>query len=99
MNSRHFPHPEAERSRLLALVAKLDREISRLPRQDISDVKHPSNDLFVAWVDLVATLELGPKLEVRECPACSHIFMREAAACTYCRVKLSPSAERDGVAG
>ena len=54
-------------SRLLATVARLDGEIARLPGTDISDVKHPLNELFSAWVDAVATLELGPQRDVREC--------------------------------
>ena len=63
-----FPHPDAERSWALAMIARLDREIARLPRGAVSDVKHPATDLFVAWVDLVATLELGPQLEARAGP-------------------------------
>ncbi len=47
-------------------------------------------DLSIAWADLVDQLALGPEPEVRECPACHRICMREATACGHCFASLTP---------
>ena len=91
MNGSQFSLPDAERSRLRAIVATIDREISRLPRQvTTDDGRTPPNGLLASWADLVEALALGPEPEVRECPHCKHIGMRAATVCGYCWTKLSP---------
>jgi hypothetical protein len=84
------PHPDAERSQLRSLVAKIDRDISALPRQVSADIAATATDnLLASWANLVALLGLGPEPEVRECPVCKHTGMRVATRCGYCWSELS----------
>jgi hypothetical protein len=100
MNSPLFPLPDAARSRLRAIVATIDREISRLPRQvTTDDSRSPPNGLLASFTALVEQLALGPEPKVRQCPVCKHIIMRAATLCGHCWTKLSPPTERDGVMG
>lgn len=85
--------PDTARSRIRAIVATIDREMSRLPRRVATD------GLLASWADLVDELALGPEPEVRECPVCKHVGMRAATLCGHCWTKLSPPTERDGVVG
>jgi hypothetical protein len=100
MNGPRFAVPDAARSRLRAIVATIDREISQLPTPIITgDSQKPANGLSAPWADLVELLALGPEPAVRECPKCKHIGMHEATRCGYCWTRLSPPTGRDGVVG
>jgi hypothetical protein len=88
MNSTRFSAPDAARSRLRATVATVEREISRLSRDD--DSGSTPAGLVASWADLVDLLDLGPEPEVRECPVCKNIGMRTATLCGYCWTKLEP---------
>ena len=85
MSVPNFASADASRSRLRALVAAMDREISRLPNEG----REPTSGLGASWADLVAELALGPEPQVRECPVCKHIGMRAATRCGYCWTPLS----------
>ena len=97
MNNQRFPLPDTNRSRLRETVAKLGREISRVPRAVTDDGdRSASNGLLGSFRDLVEQLALGPEPEVRECPICGHTGMRAATRCGYCWTSLTPLGERDG---
>jgi hypothetical protein len=89
MNSQRFAVPDAARSKLRATVARIEREISRLPTQVTDDTGSPPNGLLASFADLVEQLALGPEPETRECPVCKHIGMRAATLCGYCWTKLT----------
>ena len=55
-----------------------------------SDGKTALTGLTGPWAELVAQLALGPEPEVRECPSCEAIGMREATKCGFCWTKLAP---------
>jgi hypothetical protein len=91
--------PDAARSRLRTTVATIEREIARLKKDGASgDDKSPLDGLIAPWGELVAQLALGPEPEVRECPSCSGIGIREATLCGFCWTKLEPP-PRDGAKG
>ena len=73
-----FPH--AARAPLRALVATIDREMSQ------------SSELRSSWAKLVDLLALGPAPEVRECPVCQQMGMRDATRCGHCWTVLLPVA-------
>ena len=81
------PRPDAERSQLRAIVAKLDKEISLLAPAGVCSAS--ATDLRASWADLVELLALGPEPELRECPVCQHIGIRAATRCGYCWTSLS----------
>jgi hypothetical protein len=87
MNGQQFNFSDYERARLRAIVATIDREMSRLPR---SATTEGTDGLIGSWAELVKLLALGPAPEVRECPVCHHIGMLTATLCGYCWTKLSP---------
>jgi len=83
-------HPDAARSRMRAVVERIDQELARLPAQLAADDKDRPKGLLASWADLVEQLALGPEPEVRECPVCKHVGMRAATVCGYCWTKLEP---------
>jgi hypothetical protein len=90
---------EAARSRLRATVAKVEREIARLPARNIGEGgESPASELGACFADLVEQLALGPEPEVRECPVCKRIVRRAATRCGSCWSKLTPPTGRDGAA-
>ena len=91
MNSRRFSGPDSRRTRLRDTVAKMQRELSRLPRWvDDHDGTTSPDGLLASFADLVDQLALGPEPEVRECPVCGHTGMRAATRCGYCWTRLTP---------
>jgi hypothetical protein len=91
MNSQGFAHPDEARSRLRAIVASVEGEISRLSGPvKPEDGKIPPDGLRTSWDKLVDQLALGPEPAVRECPVCKHIGMRTATVCGYCWTTLPP---------
>ena len=97
MNKYGFSPPDAARSRLRAIVATVNGEIARLTLPVTAvDGTSPPNGLRVSWDELVEQLALGPEPDVRECPVCHHIGMREARVCGYCWTPLTPPSESVG---
>jgi hypothetical protein len=88
MVAQQGPHPDAARSRLRGLVAKVSLEIERLSEPVNADGKKNKSGLNDAWVALVKQLDLGPEPKVRDCPHCGHICMHAATVCAYCWNKL-----------
>src|SRR5437899_2219184 len=81
---------DGARDALRAIVATIDREMSHLSRPAESEGNRTTDELRSSWAELVELLALGPAPEVRECPVCKHMGMREASRCGYCWTKLSP---------
>ncbi|HEX9052212.1 MAG TPA: hypothetical protein VF841_16910 [Anaeromyxobacter sp.] len=50
--------------------------------------------LVGSWAKLVGFLALGPAPELRACPHCGAMGMRDATLCGYCWKKLVPPARR-----
>jgi hypothetical protein len=82
--------PDGARGALRAIVATIDREISRLSEPTRSEATDTTKELRSSWAELVELLAVGPVPEVRECPVCRHIGMRAATRCGHCWTKLSP---------
>ncbi|MCA9677195.1 MAG: hypothetical protein H6709_13820 [Kofleriaceae bacterium] len=77
--SRPTPvHPDAKRSRLRGLIAKFDQELTGT---------EPA-PMVAAWQNLVAALDLGPEPEVKTCPTCGAIGLRNASRCGHCWAHL-----------
>ena len=87
MNDQQFKFPDDERAHLRAIVAIIDREMSRIPSSAITE---ETEGLIVSWAELVKLLALGPAPEVRECPVCKGMGMLAATRCGYCWTKLLP---------
>lgn len=90
MNPSRVSHQDATRSRLRVTVATIERELSRLRRQEEADGNSSSDGLLTSFADLVDQLALGPEPEVRECPVCNSIGMRAATLCGNCWATLTP---------
>ena len=88
MSVPQFVGLDPRRSRLRATVESIEAAISLLP-VEAGPNPRPSA-LVAAWRDLVDQLALGPEPEVRACPACHHICMRDATACGHCFRPLPP---------
>ena len=85
--------PDAARSRMRTTVAAIQREIARLTKDGANgDEKGALTGLTGPWAELVGQLALGPEPEVRECPSCKAIGIREATLCGFCWTKLEPPA-------
>ena len=82
--------PRGLRGRLRPLVATIDREMSRASEMDERENNRATRDLRSSWAKLVELLALGPAPDVRECPVCRRVGMRDATRCAYCWTKLSP---------
>ena len=77
-----FPH--VARGPLRALIATIDREIAESSERPESEKNQLTDELREAWAKLVELLALGPAPELRECPVCMRIGMRDATRCGYC---------------
>jgi hypothetical protein len=89
MNSAPFEISDGDRSRLRAVVATIDRELSCLSLEGTAeDHREAQRGLAVSWAQLVELLEVGPAPEVRECPTCRHVCMRAATLCGHCWTTL-----------
>lgn len=69
-------HPDAHRSRLRAIMARLDGAMPDTP------------SLQETWRELNAALALGPEPATRECIKCRAVVMREATRCGHCWTAL-----------
>lgn len=74
-------HPDARRSRLRAIMDRLARGL---------DGMSADGEARSAWRELTAALDLGPEPEVRDCPNCNAIAMRQATICSECWHPLTP---------
>jgi len=76
---------------LRTIVAATELEISRLPQT--TDGKEANKDLRASWSALVKVLALEPAPEMRQCPSCKSMGMRDASRCGNCWAKLEPLAK------
>ena len=77
--------PDATRTRIRAIVAEIDLEISRLPSIRTSDGNGtPTSALFASWAELVDKLGLGPEREAPKCPVCRRSGVRAHTRCWHC---------------
>lgn len=71
------------------LIATVDGEVASLLSQEANKTLLDGvTRLQVAWVNIVALLDLGPEPEVFPCPSCKQIVRSEATRCGYCWVSL-----------
>jgi len=91
MNDTQWDGVDPERTRLRALVARIDDEVTILSLPDASVHAKATERLTEAWNGLVTALALGPEPEVRRCPFCQRSVLRAATRCRYC-MKSSPAA-------
>ena len=82
MSSPESQSFEPTKARLRTTIATMEKEIASLPGQ--------GSGLRASFNDLVTQLGLGPEPEVRVCPVCKHIGMRDATVCSHCWTKLTP---------
>jgi hypothetical protein len=79
------------RTKLREVVTTIETEMSRLSSQLIPQESGSGMGvLFKHWATLVTLLDLGQPPELRECPVCRQLGMREATRCGYCWAKLEP---------
>jgi hypothetical protein len=71
---------------LRPIVENVDREMSRLLARPDGD----TTALLASWAQLIEYLALGPAPELRACPFCGSIGMRDATRCATCWRKLVP---------
>jgi hypothetical protein len=88
---RHFEAADAERATLRAAVAAVDHFIAHLP----SPYSGTDQGLTEAWAALVRLLALGTARQLRDCPRCGHVAMRDATLCSHCWVRFPPLPEPD----
>jgi hypothetical protein len=73
---------------LRPIVENVDREMSRLLARPDAD----TSALLASWAQLIEYLALGSAPELRACPFCGSVGMRDAPRCGTCWRKLSPPA-------
>jgi hypothetical protein len=83
MNATDMDHPDPQRAALRMAVAAVDDAMG-----DAAADRQPR--LSEAWQRLVSLLALGPAADVKACPRCGRVSMREATLCGYCWARLSP---------
>jgi len=79
---------EPGRSRLRSLVARVARELETVEGQAQGA---RSENLALAWANLVGELDLGVEPLLRECPHCLRSILTAAVRCRYC-MNRSPAA-------
>jgi len=84
---RHFEGADAERARLRVAVAAVGHFIAHLPSAHAG----PDRGLTEAWAELVKLLALGPERQLRDCPRCGHVGMRDATLCVHCWARMTPA--------
>lgn len=73
------------RSRLRALVARVDAQLVRLESSQPRDASNDQMQLLTqSWQDLVGALALGEEPPLRSCPHCHRQVLRQATRCRYC---------------
>ena len=79
--------PDPSRSRLRAIVAEVERDLSAAPLEQM----HPGAlaTLRASWAALVQELALGPEPAMRRCPKCGRLVMEQAMRCGYCWAPLT----------
>ncbi|MBK7859881.1 MAG: hypothetical protein IPJ65_14905 [Archangiaceae bacterium] len=83
---RYFEAADAERDTLRQAVAAVDNFIAHLPKGDSG----PERGLPASWATLVKLLALGEPRQLRDCPRCGHVSMRDATCCGSCWHHLTP---------
>lgn len=83
-----FPH--AVRGQIRPLIATIDRGMSQSSTMTERQGDQLTDEVRSSWAGLVELLAVGPAPEVRECPVCQRVGMRDAERCGYCWTTLSP---------
>jgi hypothetical protein len=83
-------HGDKAVATLRTLIAVIEREIASAV---------PTDELRVAWTQMVEVLALGPAPELRECPICCEVGMRAATRCMRCWSPLAPLPLPDAPSG
>jgi hypothetical protein len=84
---------EPERSKLRALVARVELEIAELRSQAPGAGQAAGlTSLVGAWGRVVTQLALGTEPPLRACPHCRRSILEAAVRCRYC-MSRSPAAE------
>jgi len=65
----------------------MEQALSQLPGT-IDPIEQAA--LHARWAELVELLALGPPRELRECPVCGRVGMRDATRCGHCWSALAP---------
>jgi hypothetical protein len=92
MNTQKFEIAERDRIRLRAVVATIDRELSRLAVEALpGDHRDAERGLMASWAQLVELLAVGLAPDVRECLVCKHVCIRAATRGGHCWAMLAPS--------
>jgi hypothetical protein len=84
------------RSRLRALVARVDAEVDRLATPQRADSPERERDVTALtqnWRDLVGALALGEEPTLRACPHCQRRVPLAATRCRYCMRQSAAGAE------
>lgn len=76
---------------LRPIVEAMDREMTRFLARGEAGVDD-MGALLSSWAELVAFLDLGPPPELRACPFCGGVGIRDATRCGTCWRKLVPPA-------
>jgi hypothetical protein len=77
---------------LRPIVEALDREMSRFVARSREGASADTTALLASWAELVEFLALEPAPELRACPFCGDVGMRDATRCGACWRKLDPPA-------
>jgi RNA polymerase subunit RPABC4/transcription elongation factor Spt4 len=84
MDHQEWDGFDPARSRLRALVARVEAELVRLEDQSEQPRVGQTTALAQTWRDLVIALALGEERPLRHCPHCRRQVPREATRCRYC---------------
>jgi hypothetical protein len=88
----YFEAADVERDALRAAVRVVDEHVAYLP----SARSGADAGLPAAWAGLVRLLALGAPRQLRTCPTCGHIGMRDATLCGHCWAHLAPLPASEG---
>jgi hypothetical protein len=95
MDNQNWDVLDPPRSKLRALAAKLQEQISLLDSA-LQGGSAPAQFVSVAdaWRELSGALDLGAEPALRSCPSCQRRVPVEATRCRYC-MATSPAAAKE----
>ena len=86
MPARYLESRDAKTADLHVALSAIENKLAALPADETIA------ELRAAWSALVTLLALPPNHELRECPTCKQVAMRQATRCGHCWTKLTPVA-------
>jgi hypothetical protein len=81
---RYFEASDAGRAALRTAVSEVEQQIAHLQNARAG----ADRGLAASWAALVKLLALGPAHQLRECPSCGQLGMRDATRCGHCWERL-----------